>query len=74
MSRKKEGKETKAQILFSKCFLLCGYRVFLRVKTEQEVVDEEAHRELTLSEAFQNHKKQRSKADLVDALSLYKIL
>lgn len=52
------------------------YRVFLRVKTEQEVVDEEAHRKLTLSETFQteNHKKQRNKIYLGYALNLYKIL
>lgn len=50
-------------------------RVFLRAKTEQEVVDEETYRELTFSEAFQIQelKEQRNEVDLVDALNPCKI-
>lgn len=53
MPRKQEGKELKPKYWLAEMFSPLCSRMFLRVKAEQEVVDEEAHRELTLSEAFQ---------------------
>lgn len=71
-------KEKKQKLKYCLAVMLSPwcYRVFLRVKTEQEVVDEEAHRELTLAETFQteNHWKLRNKIYLSYALNLYKIL
>lgn len=75
LEKKKEKKQKLKYCLAVMLSPWC-YRVFLRVKTEQEVVDEEAHRELTLAEIFQteNHWKLRNKIYLSYALNLYKIL